>query len=531
MAQIQDTPFELLGLIFKNIYLTSRALRHPEWYDSDSESDEDGNDCALRRLARRISRDEKRSYRIFPPEMIWTDARMCSPAKFPFNVANTCKLWRDVVLESPENWIDLQFDLAYDPHPLLGAIAASKTLSFSVHVFTTANDMTEARKLLENERARAVVRTILVHAERCTSIIFDLTYASSLPSPAPFLARIHPELTELILDYKIYDLPRCYEGTQIKSKPIPLPLTKLHKMSMCGSAFMDIIHLGVKWLQAQSGFNRARSQVEFLSLTLHLRDFEFPAANDEMIDKEYTFVRFIHLLHFINPRNNVHLENISLAYHPHSNIGAAGKYNLEYVDWSSLTLKNVSRDFITEFFQIGNLDMLGYLNFISCSIPPIPSRFTCFDLGLSDVPAAAASFSSNDDSLYNLLSSWNRGSLQLTACPTFDNRFIHWLADDRGDGECEALGIRFLDLRDCQNFTASAIRRLVAAVNNPVKLADEDREEDDQLSALTVYGKGPPLADEDLLWFEKYQGETTIRWHVENDDGYTIEKAFSGETP
>ena len=40
MARIQDIPFELLALILKNVYLASRALRHPEYYETDSESED-----------------------------------------------------------------------------------------------------------------------------------------------------------------------------------------------------------------------------------------------------------------------------------------------------------------------------------------------------------------------------------------------------------------------------------------------------------------------------------------------------------
>ena len=36
MAQAEDIPFELLNLIFKDIYLTSKTSRYTEWYDSDS---------------------------------------------------------------------------------------------------------------------------------------------------------------------------------------------------------------------------------------------------------------------------------------------------------------------------------------------------------------------------------------------------------------------------------------------------------------------------------------------------------------
>ena len=70
------------------------------------------------------------------------------------------------------------------------------------------------------------------------------------------------------------------------------------------------------------------------------------------------------------------------------------------------------------------------------------------------------------------------------------------------------------------------MRRLVAAVNDPVKLADENWVDFYHLEDVTVCGEGPPLEDEDLSWFEKYEGKTRVAWDVENGDGYTIERVF-----
>ncbi len=36
MASVQDFPFELLVLIFKHIYLMSKAIPNPEWYESNT---------------------------------------------------------------------------------------------------------------------------------------------------------------------------------------------------------------------------------------------------------------------------------------------------------------------------------------------------------------------------------------------------------------------------------------------------------------------------------------------------------------
>ncbi|KJA19602.1 hypothetical protein HYPSUDRAFT_69166 [Hypholoma sublateritium FD-334 SS-4] len=511
MAQIQDIPVEILRLIFKNIYLTSRALRYPERYESDTDSDLEENDDD--KFQRRLNRSFKRGLRTFPPEIIWTDESMHSPAKFPFNVANTCKLWRDVVLSLPENWVDIRFDLAHDPASLLDAFAASRNILFSVLVFTTANDRTERGQTLEKERTHSIVQHLLPHMKRCTSVVFNLIFASSLPSPVPFLVCNPPELTELTLDYQVYNLPSYYKGTNIHPKPTPSPPTKLTKMSMNGSAFMDIIHLGNKWLRAlKTGMEQAKNQ----GMKLYLRDFQLPISDDDII-----FVHFIHLLHFFDPSYELHLEKISMAYHPHIGAGSVAQYDLSETSWSLLTFKNVSKDFIAEFFQSSAIGMVEeQIHFISCSIPRISGGISVFNLTLTDVPASTPSFSEDDDSLYNLVPSWNGGSLSLISCPTFNDKFVHWLAGEGEDGLCEARGIGFLEIQDCQSVSTAAIRRLVAAVNDPVMLKKLRLSHNPGIKHLTVSGQGPLLNEEDLSWFKRYNGRTTIIWEVQTKDSF-----------
>ena len=220
---------------------------------------------------------------------------------------------------------------------------------------------------------------------------------------------------------------------------------------------------------------------------------------------------------------------------PHTSaIGEAGPYDLHEVEWSSLTFKNVSSDFIAEFLRIGNplKGNLEFLSFISCSIPPIFGSFFCYNLHLSDVPAANTLFPEDDDSLYNIFLSWKGGSLSLTTCSSFNNEFIEWLVDDREDGERIAYFITSLYLSDCENFTVGAIRRLVTAFNDParVKLASEHRYRfhRDQSTSLFVQGKGPRLEDEDVSWFERNKGDITICWRVNNGKVYWDGMAISG---
>lgn len=501
MAQIQDVPVELLRLIFKNIYLTSRVLRYPERYESEEENDENFVRIAFRHCMR-----------TFPPEMTWNDASTRSPAKFPFNVSNTCKLWRDVALSSPEHWVDVQFDLAQDPTPLLDAFSASRDILFSVVVFTTANDRTDQAQTLEKDRTLSIVQHLLPHMNRCVSVVFDLTFASSLPSAISFLVCDPLELTELVLDYQVYDLPSHYEAPATYPESISSPPKKLVKLSMHGSEFMNIIHLGIKWLQA---LKTGREQAKTDGMNLHLRDFQFPASKNDT-----TFLRFIHLLHFFNPSSNLCLEKISMAYRPHSGTGPAEQYNLSETSWSSLTFKNVSKDFIVEFFQKSDIGMVeGEINFVSCSVPFISGSFLTPNLNCTDVPASVPSFAADDDSLYNIISSWNGTWLSFTECPALDDKFIDWLATNGENGVYEACGIKFIDLEDCSNFSAAAIRRLVAAANDPAILSSQKRPYGYGMSQLNVCGDGPQLLEEDMTWFEGYIGETTVRWQIQNGEG------------
>ena len=348
---------------------------------------------------------------------------------------------------------------------------------------------------------------------RCVSVVFDLTFASSLPSAISFLVCNPLELTELALDYQVYNLPSYYEAPATYPKPISPPPTKLAKLSMNGSEFMNLIHLGAKWLKA---FKTGREQAKTRELKLYLRDFKFPASKNDII-----FVRFIKLLHFFDPSNKLCLEKISMAYRPHSGTGPAEQYNLSETSWSSLTFKNVSKDFIAEFFQKSDIGMVDDdIDFVSCSVPFISGGFSTPNLNVTDVPASAPSFSADDDSLYNIISNWNGTCLSFTRCPAFDDKFIDWLATSGENGAYEACGIKFIDLEDCSNFSAAAIRRLVAAANDPVILKSPKRPHDFGMSQLNVCGNGPQLLEEDLACFEGYNGETIIRWQIQNGETF-----------
>lgn len=454
--------------------------------------------------------------------LTWDDQKTRSCAEFPFNVAGVCDRWREVVLKFPEYWTLLVFDLAKDPEPLLGAFAASEDLPFSVEIFTTASDTSEIGKIQENNRARLIVQHLMPHLKRCISIVFDSKFASSLPSAVSILSWNPPGLAELILDYEIYDLPRCYKGSIVDTQPRPTSL-KLTKMTMCGSAFMDLIHFGTDWLES------VMPSTHNSYMRLHIRDFQFPAPNRHMIDEEYTFTKFIYLLHCFYPSGDLFLDNLSLSYRPHGLVELTGMSNLSGRQLNIVTFKDLSKDFLAEFFKVSALRRASDIAFIRCSIPPISGpRIPAIDLNLQEVPPSTAPIL-GDDSLYNILSAWHRpGVLTVQKCPTFNDEFIGWLGENGRGGDYEARGIITFAIHDCQNFTSGALRQFVAAINDPLRLGRNNRVDGDILEALSVSGRGPRLEDEDHAWFTNYKGETSISWKVKNEDGYNIDVTFSG---
>ncbi|KAF8959575.1 hypothetical protein BDZ97DRAFT_1605019, partial [Flammula alnicola] len=124
---------------------------------------------------------------------------------FSFNVAWVCNLWRDMLTDSPEYWTRISFDVANDTTPLLDAFTRSKDSEIRILVFSSANDLTEEGKMGESNPAESITRHLQPHIERCTSIIFHLTFASPLPSPTLFLTREALFLEDLTLACRMHD--------------------------------------------------------------------------------------------------------------------------------------------------------------------------------------------------------------------------------------------------------------------------------------------------------------------------------------
>ncbi|KAF8962386.1 hypothetical protein BDZ97DRAFT_1111021 [Flammula alnicola] len=494
MSRISNLPIELMSLIFNLVYESSREPFVFEHYE----------DPEMVHFLRSPN----------PPETTWASADLRHPAQFPFNVAWVCNLWRDVLSDSPEYWTRICFDVVNDPTPLLDAFTWSKDSKIRVLVFSSANDLTEEGKIRESSRAESIAKHLLPHIERCTSVVFDLTFASSLPSSTLFLAREALFLVYLTLEGQIHDLTHVVDKgkTRITRSPVPVKFPRLIKLSMSGLAFMEIPHLlGDEWLAAIQASYR---------LTLHISDFQFQSMNPNSPDSSSTF-DFVRLISALDPGGGIHLKNISLSYRPHRRRDTQYSYNLRT---HVIDFRNVSTGFIMEFFQLATWS--AYYTFFSCcSVPPVSGSLTSRDLIFECIPSCDSS-AHHDDSLYNILSLWEgRGSLMVASCPSFNDEFLRWLGEGE-DGEIEAEKIRFLEVQDCTHFTAGALRRLIDILNDSAR-----REEGGiRLEGVEISGRGPALDDEDLEWFRSNGGETRVLWNVVGADGSLVHLQYAPES-
>ncbi|KAF8969592.1 hypothetical protein BDZ97DRAFT_208381 [Flammula alnicola] len=386
----------------------------------------------------------------------------------------------------------------------------------SVLVFSSMNDTTEEGKTCENGRIGSIVRHLQPHIERCTSIDFHATFASSLPSPALFLALEVLDLEDLTLEYQVHDLAHVADNrkrariTHNLTSHAVVAFPKLTKLSLSGHAFMDILRLGDGRL--------SRVKNDFY-LTLHISDFQFMNTKRHT-DDSGTFFVFMQLISALSPLGGIHLKNLSLSYRPHKRRDTEYLY---HVDAASISFDNVSPGFIMEFFQLATLNV-NCTTFSHCSFPPVSGSFSSYCLTIEDMPSSDIS-AHNDDSLYNIISIWNNGDcLEVASCPAFNDEFLHWLGEEREDGKVEAEQnqIKLLQVRDCTNFTAGALRRLIDILNDSARLDLLEREPVTRLLEVMVSGRGPALDVEDLEWFRKNSGATGVRWKVDGADGSKV---------
>ncbi|PPQ98593.1 hypothetical protein CVT26_013776 [Gymnopilus dilepis] len=339
-----------------------------------------------------------------------------SPALFPYNIVSVCKLWRDLLIQIPEAWTRIVFDVAHSPTPYLDSFLWSKDLTdLEVVIFNSADiaglrayqSETDDILIREWKNVLAIQQAFLPHVSRCKSIIYNLNFASSLPAPDVFLAQPMPHLKVLRLDCKSDDLTLSRVLSGLQTKPsFAVSFPKLELLSLTGIWFMDTVRLaGEEWI--------TQLQVSNTS-TLRISDFTFPEDGIYSLD---TFMDYLSRMSSKFPILYLHNMSLNFPYTESTSNTEVHRFG------PGLHFQSVSTDFLSRFDLLCGRDiLLCDLTFQDCQVPVTYNFSAPGSLVLDGIRDSA-----DGASVRNAINC--EGSvIWVSNCPTFDDGVLQWLA-------------------------------------------------------------------------------------------------------
>ncbi|PPQ75522.1 hypothetical protein CVT26_012547 [Gymnopilus dilepis] len=500
------------------------------------------------------------------PYRVWEESStsLRSPTLFPFNVALTCDLWREIVAGVADYWPRLVFDVSKprETRALLIAFDVVKDKLVKGQIEVLVYSSRELEKAEENREVKVIMDALQPYVPKCKSVTFHLTYASSLPPSYAFFLQDASHLHTLEMCCRVDDMEAIDIARQMVER-IALHDTHLEKsfsglsdLVLSGPGFMDLMQCipDPEWLTDLN-----------LSLVI-ISHFEFTR------DGPYSLVSFVEYLSKLNI-SCLHLRHLSLAYEYEgdSYLLPAG-YCPPYIPTGLLCFKSVSEAFIKNLYAISDITADHSLCFEDCSIPANVRCEGGDSLHLDRIHDAAEGLS---DSLCHILKVWGGRRVTFNRCPAVNDELLAWmgkqvdyvLPDDifypeNGTSVIELdrplpAGERFsfsqssrkglpmwntssLHIRDCENFSPAALRGMLQARKDIVLRSIQRREEgqadqvaidtslapvdDDQImvSDLVVYSK-IPLSKKDKTWFEANVDTFEVNWFTRiGDDSWTV---------
>ncbi|KAF9534860.1 hypothetical protein CPB83DRAFT_218203 [Crepidotus variabilis] len=368
---------------------------------------------------------------------------MLPPNNFPFNLANVCTLWRDVLSLYPEYWTTLcVFVDAVQPTPLSELaryLQYSKDLPLNLVVTRTLVPVRYPFRYEEDaNRTRVVIKMLRPHFPRCWSIHFDLYRGSALPSLSKDLAVRSSELSSLVLSCEVDDdhppinffdvkigVPArpAEENSAERRYSIHTP-SALTRLDLSGYTIMDAIKYSPSLFQNDS------EEFDVTLSTYDITDLELPQS--ELIIQ--AFLRALEI-----PGDNAHitLDRINLPYlgdldYPSSDPAA------------SFHLRNLNSDMMQNMLVYVEFENSFELTIEDCELDSedCPSFPSSIHLNLIDLEP--------DVDLSHFLSSFSIGVLSISNCECFDDEVIRMLARRRSDTECF---VDHLSIHNCTNFS------------------------------------------------------------------------------
>ncbi|KDR82973.1 hypothetical protein GALMADRAFT_238683 [Galerina marginata CBS 339.88] len=383
--------------------------------------------------------------------MPWMEKKLHENLIFPFNVADVCQLWRDILVGIPEYWHRVVFDVAKDPTRFLDAFSWSKNREgIEIFIFNSTSIVQDVDRALESARVFAITEALKPHIQRCKFIIYHLTYSSSLPPPNIFLSQEMPLLEDLTLDSRVDDIGLVDAPSYTMELYNSFPMLKT--LWLTGFWFFFLARLSDPvWLMEFRGAE---------SMLLQLTRFTFPKHGS------YCLPQFMSYLEMMEDAfTYIYLSDLSLEYpHDYSDESDPRPEDVFFLS-SDMHFNHVSKDFIAQLIAITDLEVTESLSFTNCEVPYF-KRNPGGDLltleGIID--------DDNSNSLRNIVKIWGGHEITFRSCPSLNDKFLLWLASETklpADGRVlqhpcfPAHLLTFLTISNCPSFSQKSLQQLV----------------------------------------------------------------------
>jgi len=475
MAVIQDLPVELLSGIFAHLYAMNRKL--DPWEVCLVRFKDDEFDKELNTLETKL----------------WSDEDLRNPALFPCATARVSRLWLDVMARNALYWTRVTFDLSAAEPPLLDAFLWSKDLPFDVLVFDSQPscaghpERSEA-PALELACVSEITDKLTPHLERCQSLVFDVSFASSLPLLPTLLQHSGKNMKALKLEYRTRTPTSIGYDMWLPSATVS-PSTKFEMLK----------HLS---LDVETFIRMARRHPRFWEdlnveeyFTLELSKYDFKDANEIVTSQTYCTGEFFRRISEVTPTYTLILSDLSVQKASQRTPGIVADRILD-LNISSFYARNLSQRFLKAFFRECSMHVES-ATFEGCIFPENTSDVSYCYLTLKGLPRNARP--------ERMLNVFGGVELHVEACPCFDDSIIEYLADTGGEGfACPSPMIHRISLADCDGFTFASIIRLVEVRKACHTLAIQEQDEASLLESLSVRGQSPHLTVDQLQWFKTH---------------------------
>ncbi|KDR72547.1 hypothetical protein GALMADRAFT_252682 [Galerina marginata CBS 339.88] len=455
------------------------------------------------------------------PPVEWEEKNARLRTNFPFNAANVCKLWYDIVTRIPKCWNRIVFDVRRDPTPFLDAFSWSDyPETLEVVVFSSATEFKMVDRKREARRVAAITKALHPHLHRCKSVIFEVAYSSSLPLPSGFFEEYAPDLKKLSLgcNMAVDDSQRCSDAwanpttSDAEYLYLSQDFPMLVELSLTGFCFMYLALHHPNWLQ----------DVRMGGSNLHLSISSF-----EFVDRGFfTLPTFVHYLSQMHGRlNSLSLSDLCLSYEHEDEPRRRGAA-VHKISCPRINFKNVCDGFLSQFYSLVNVTARECQSFTDCEIPIIRQKQRGRVLLLKNIEDSSNGPSEERGTgLRNILEVWSGSELKIRSCKAFDDTLLDWLkpgvksVSNDPFGAHHSVAISSLCVRDCENFTSRGMREFIDAQNKFSEAEDENDSDSDEsdgerirLRYLTVTGKCPEITQEDRDFYGAKSAGLTLTW-------------------